>query len=314
MAGCLLQTQERSVTLSATATRRLLKEGNGDAALLYLALLRHDGQVLPRALAGELRWEKERIESAEQLLQEMQLLAPTQPKEVPLEPAQERPTYQTQEVTASLEGNSEFASLVVAVEQVLGKRLTTVDIGTLLGLYDHLGLPADVVYLLVSHCTQRITSKFGQGRRPSLKQIEKEGYAWARRGIEDQRTATEYLASYAARQGIVPQLMQVLGLGDRAPATSEEKYLHAWLEMGFTPDVVAVAYDKTMLNCQQLKWPYLNAILKKWHDAGLHTLEEIGTPKAAVPKVDKTTPQPSDEMKRYVQQLQRNKEGSSNGI
>ena len=62
---------------------------------------------------------------------------------------------------------------------------------------------------------------------------------------------------------------------DREPAPSEEKYLTAWLEMGFGPEAVAIAYDKTILRCGELKWAYCNGILKKWHEANLHTTEEI---------------------------------------
>ena len=43
--------------LTAQAVKRLLERGDGDAALLYLALLRHHGNVQPRSLAGELRWD-----------------------------------------------------------------------------------------------------------------------------------------------------------------------------------------------------------------------------------------------------------------
>ena len=69
--------------------------------------------------------------------------------------------------------------------------------------------------------------------------------------------------------------MRALGLGDRLPVASEEKYLNAWQEMGFPPETVALAYDKTVLKCHELKWPYCNGILKRWHEAGLHTPEEI---------------------------------------
>jgi len=69
--------------------------------------------------------------------------------------------------------------------------------------------------------------------------------------------------------------MRALGLGDRLPVASEEKYLNAWQEMGFPPEAVALAYDKTVLKCHELKWPYCNGILKRWHEAGLHTPEEI---------------------------------------
>lgn len=311
MASCLLPAQDESVALSAQATRRLIDSGNGDAALLYIALLRHRGQTLPRALAGELRWEKERIEAAETALVSMKLLNQAQPP-VPPEPAPERPQYQSQEITRILSQEGEFPKLVRAVEQILGKQLTTPDVATLLGLYDYLGLPADVVYLLVSHCTQRVTLRYGQGRRPGMKQIEKEGYLWAKMGIDNQDGATDYLVRYAKRQEAQPQLMRVLGLGDRKPSPSEEKYFHAWQEMGFGADVIAVAYDRTILRCHELKWAYLNGILKRWHQEGKHTLEQIQEDKPA--PTTAPAPQPSAEMKRYVQQLHSRKEEDAHGI
>ena len=126
-----------------------------------------------------------------------------------------------------------------------------------------------------SHCAERVQRKYGEGRRPGMKQVEKEGYSWARMGIDTQSAAAEYLRKYAERQQAVPRYMAVLQLGDRAPSTSEEKYLNAWQEMGFGTDAVALAYDKTMLKCHELKWPYLNGILKRWHQSGLHTVAEI---------------------------------------
>jgi DnaD/phage-associated family protein len=83
------------------------------------------------------------------------------------------------------------------------------------------------------------------------------------------------LKKYAEKQEDVPRYMQALGLGDRLPVASEEKYLTAWQEMGFPPETVALAYDKTVLKCHELKWPYCNGILKRWHEAGLHTPEEV---------------------------------------
>ena len=272
MGSVLVYSPEESVTVSAQALRRLLEKGDGDAALLYLALLRHHGTIQPRALAGELRWERPRIEAAEEALRQMGLIAPA---EQPPAPAEESPAYQRSDILERLESGGEFRSLVAEVERKLGKKLTVPDIGILLGLQDYLGLPGDVIYLLVCHCAERIQRRYGPGRRPAMRQIEKEGYAWARRGIDTQRAAVEYLKKYAERQGAIPPYMRALGLGDRLPVASEEKYLNAWQEMGFPPEAVALAYDKTVLKCHELKWPYCNGILKRWHEAGLHTPEEI---------------------------------------
>lgn len=301
MASVLVHTAEESVTLSAQATRVLLERGDGDAALLYLALLRHYGHVPPRSLAGELRWEKSRIEAAEETLRQLGLIASEAPqKAAVLEPADERPVYQRSDIMERLEEGGEFRGLVSEVEKRLGKRLTTPDVGVLLGLNDYLGLPADVIYLLVCHCAERIARRYGEGRRPTLRQIEKEGYAWARRGIDTQKAAVEYLKRYAEKQAAVPRYMQALGLGDRAPVASEEKYLAAWQEMGFPPETVAIACDKTVLKCHELKWPYCNAILKRWHEAGLHTPEEVERGDHAAAKQPPQKSGGADDVWKYV--------------
>ena len=301
MPSCLVHTGDESVTLSAATVKRLLDRGDGDAALLYLALLRRH-----RALAGELRWDRGRIEAAETALRELGLVAPA---ETPPAPAEERPVYQRADVAERLEHSKAFQALTRQVEVKLGKKLTTPDVGILLGLTDYLGLPEGVVYLLVCHCVERVQRRFGEGRRPGMKQIEKEGYAWARMGIDTQAAADAYLRTYAQRQGVLPQYMKALQLGDRPPAPSEEKYILAWQEMGFGPEAVALAYDKTVLKCHELKWAYCNGILKKWNEAGLHTVEEIQAgDRPAARRGDQQSPRDTEtEMRRYMQELHRNR-------
>lgn len=308
MTSCLIHTGDESVTLSGGAARSLLEAGDGDAALLYVALLRHHGAVMPRSLAGELRWDRERIERAEAVLRRLELISP--PAADAPEPADERPAYQRSDVAERLEHSAEFRGLTAEVERRLGKKLSTADLTALLGLYDYLGLPADVIYLLVCHCAEKTAARFGEGRRPGMRQIEKEGYAWAKRGIDTQSAAAEYLKKYAARQGTLPRYMKALGLGDRLPAPSEEKYLTEWQEMGFGPEAVALAYDRTVLRCHELKWPYLNGILKRWHAANCHTPAEI---ESADRPASRPQPEPpraagaDGAMRKYVQELHRGK-------
>lgn len=308
MASCLIHTDNDSVTVTGGAARRLLEQGDGDAALLYLALLRHHGTVPPRSLAGELRWERTRIEHAEEVLRQLELVsAPA--AEAP-EPADERPAYQREDVAERLERSADFRGLTSEVERRLGKKLSTADLSSLLGLYDYLGLPADVIYLLVCHCAEKVAARFGEGRRPGMRQIEKEGYAWAKLGIDTQAAAAEYLKRCAVRQGAMPRYMKALQLGDRLPAPAEEKYLSAWQEMGFGPEAVAMAYDRTVLRCHELKWPYLNGILKRWHTAGWHTPAEIDAAdhpasRQSAPAARPVPPDPN--MRKYVQDLHRNR-------
>ena len=182
--------------------------------------------------------------------------------------------YTRADMARALEG-AEFASLTSAGEGKLGKKLTTPDLATLLGLYDQVGLPADVIFLLVSFCAERTAQQYGPGRRPTLRQIEREGYAWARLGLMTQESAAAYIKDYQHRREALPELMQLLRLGDRQPGPSEERYLLSWAGMGFDRSVIELAYDKTLLKCKELKWPYMNKILTSWHQKGLHTLAEV---------------------------------------
>lgn len=297
MAGCLIETGDEGVTLSSGAVKRLLEKGDGDAALLYLALLRRRGAVAPRSLAGELRWDRERIEAAEAALRQLGLVAAAEP---PPEPAEEKPDYQRADVAERLERSAEFRALTDQVERKLGKRLTTPDVAVLLGLTDYLGLPADVVYLLVCHCVERVRRRSGEGRRPGMKQIEKEGYAWARLGIDTQAAAAEYLRKYAQRQDLLPRYMRALGLGDRFPSPSEEKYLLAWQEMGFPPETVAIAYEKTILKKQELNWRYLNGILRRWHEENRHTPEQAADEGRSRGKQPAPTQQQDTAVEKYL--------------
>lgn len=274
MAGYILREDQPNIVLPAQQADRLIGRGDGDAALLYLCLLRADRGVTAQELQRKLKWSQLRLHAAETALQELGLI--DRPPEKPLpEPAQERPAYTADDLTDLLTGDAGFRMLVPQTEEKLGKRLKTADLQILAGLYDDLGLPADVIYLLVCHCVARSEERYGPGRRPTLRQIEKEGYHWAQRGLFDQESASRYLRDWNVRRSAMSRYMQVLGLGDRRPVESEERYIADWMDKGFPPETVALAYDKTVFYKKELNWRYLNGILRRWHENGWHTEEEV---------------------------------------
>jgi len=274
VAGYILREDQPNIVLPAQQADRLIGRGDGDAALLYLCLLRADRGVTAQELQRRLKWSQLRLHAAETALQELGLID-RPPEQKPPEPAQERPVYTADDLTDLLTGDAGFRMLVPQTEEKLGKRLKTADLQILAGLYDDLGLPADVIYLLVCHCVARSEERYGPGRRPTLRQIEKEGYHWAQRGLFDQESASQYLRDWNVRRSAMSRYMQVLGLGDRRPVESEERYIADWMDKGFPPETVALAYDKTVFYKKELNWRYLNGILRRWHENGWHTEEEV---------------------------------------
>ena len=267
MAGYVLHLkEEESVTLSAATLKRLIGGGNGDAALLYLAILHSHGAAEAEKLAAMLKWDEARVRAAEQALYEMQLVGAPEKKAAPLPPeppqAQETPDYTREDIMRKLEGDGRFACLLREVEHKLGP-LSIPSVKKLLGLYENLGLPADVVYTLVNYCITKKAQQFGEGRLPNMREIEKEGFVWARKELFSIEKAGEYMKREQTLRGRYPEYMAALGMQGRASAPSEEKYLSAWAEMGFPAETVAEAYDRTILHCHEFRWPYCNGIWKR---------------------------------------------------
>ena len=143
-------------------------------------------------------------------------------------------------------------------------------------------------------------AQYGAGRLPTMRRIEQEGYVWARKGLLSLTSANDYLNALHAREQKYPAYMAVLQLGERKPSPSEEKYLAAWVDMGFPAETVALAYDKTVLRCHEFKWAYCNGILKRWHEKGLHTPAETAAENAAPKKEEKPSGGKNDWMKQYL--------------
>ena len=309
MAGYVLHlSTEENITLSPAAVRRLIGGGNGDAALLYLAILQAHGAADSTKLARELKWDEERLRAAEQALYEMKLVGAPEKREEPslpppLQQTNEPPEYTREDIMRKLERDGRFACLLHEVEHKLGP-LSIPSVKKLLGLYENLGLPADVVYTLVNYCIEKKAQQFGEGRLPNMREIEKEGYVWARRELFSIEKASEYMRREQSLRGRYPEYMAALRMEGRASAPSEEKYLSAWAEMGFPAETVSEAYDRTVLHCHEFRWPYCNGILKRWHEKGLHTLEEVRAENEKQPeKKKKSTGEGGNAwMKEYLNQ------------
>ena len=197
----------------------------------------------------------------------------------------ERPQYTENDVIRAMDTDAEFKQLYGEIQRQLGKTLTTEELKILLGFVRYLGLPMDVIAMLVCYCKDRARQK-GSCRNPSLRSIEKEAYAWAELGIETMEDAAAYIQDQNKRNSQLGQLMKTLQIHGRQLTPGEEKYAQRWLEMGFPMESIAIAYDRTCVNTGGMNWKYINKILTRWYEAGLITPEQIekGDSKPSVPK------------------------------
>jgi len=249
------------LTLPLPEVRRLLAAGSPDAALLYL--YRHTGTTEP------LRLPPERAGAA---LEELRTLGLCE--ESARTVRREPPRYTEADVLRATASGESFTLLVGEVQRRFGRILSTEELKILLSMKDYLGLPEEVISLLLSFCIQRARAR-GQSRTPSLRTMEKEAYRWADEGLDTLEAAGDYMQRELERQTAVGRVQARLQLADRRLTRAEEQYIRAWLDKGFGEDAIALAQERTCLNTGAMKWNYCNSILESWHQKGLHTVPEI---------------------------------------
>ena len=265
------------INIEADALRKLLASASGDSALLYLYLTAGNS---PESAPESLRMTESQYSCALALLRQLGLYDPAKATFVP----GERPSYSEKDVQQALGNDNDFQSLYSEVQRLLGKTLNTEELKILLGFNRYLGLPNEVVSVLVNWCKERNRQR-GNPRSPSLRTIEKEAYFWAENGIDTLEEAAAFIRARNLRNTRLEKLKELLQIRGRNLTPSEQRYAESWLEMGFEKDLLAEAYDRTCVNTGSMSWAYMNRILVRWHEAGMHTLEDIkNRDQKAVPK------------------------------
>ncbi len=268
-----------SIHLSSSDVRRLLATGSGDAALLYLYI--HSGNAADSAQRA-LNLTDSRYNCAAATLRQLGLWP--EERRNPIQQG-ERPIYTEKDVMEALDGDNSFRALYGEVQRLLGRSLNTEELKLILSFTRYLGLPGEVICVLVSYCKDRARQKGGL-RNPSLRTIEKEAYRWAEQGIDTMEEAAAFIHNQNQRFSQLSHLMRLLQIRGRTLTQAEERYANSWLEMDLSDEVITMAYERTCVNTGGLNWQYMNKILTSWHSAGLTTPEQIrgGDRKPTVPQ------------------------------
>ena len=312
----------------------LLRAHDGDVALLYLYLL-SEPQAEAEQAAGALCRTLREIGAAWEKLRRMGLAlgaaaeapvpaaAPVSPpapapasvsapapRQEHLPPAEELPQYTAAEISRHGREDPAFAAVLEEAAKVLGHNLSSNEMRVLFGVYDHLALPPEVILELLNYVGQVYRDKYGEGRRPSARAIEKEAFTWANQELLTLEQAESYIHRRRQLRSDMGRLQGLLGLHGRSLSATEQRYLEQWLAMGFPDEAIAMAMDRTVVKTGKLAWKYMNAILCSWHEKGLHDpkqIEEKDPPSRrsaqAAPAAGPDKAVDLDELKRRVQKI-----------
>ncbi len=175
--------------------------------------------------------------------------------------------YSTDELARVLSGGIS-PCFVDEAQKALGKMFSAGEVGKLVGLVDQLGFEEEAVLAILSYCV-RLGKK-------SLSYAEKIAVSFHDEDILDTDAVHAQIDCLEKKNTAAEKVRSLFGFGGRALSATEKKLFGKWcVDWGFDMDIITRAYELTVDTIQTPTPKYTDAILTKWHDAGLCTLREV---------------------------------------
>lgn len=209
-------------------------------------------------------------------------VAEVAPAPAPVPPPMEQPRRERPglpEVIARQKSCGDFDYLLKTAEQRLGRTITPGEMESFLYIYDTIGLPAEVILMILVDAVNKNKVKVKSGFRTYL---EKVALTWAEQGITTHAAAEAELCRQE-RLGQVREKIQTLFALDKPLTLLQLENAVRWVdEFRFSDEVLLVALAKCREKTGTVNLNYIARVLESWYADGITTAEQAK--EAAAPR------------------------------
>ncbi|MCI5751210.1 MAG: DnaD domain protein [Oscillospiraceae bacterium] len=188
------------------------------------------------------------------------------------------------EIAARIGESAEIKTLLESIEGSVARPLTFDDQRTVIWIYDHLGLPPEVILMLVNYCV-------GIGRA-NMHYIEKTAVSWADEGIDSSAAADAKILVLQRNNTLSAKCANRMNLNRRLTAR-ENEYVAKWAAAEADIELIMNAYERTVDATGKVSFPYMNKIIAEWISNGVKTSAEADEYSARTAPAPKNTRKPS---------------------
>ncbi len=163
-------------------------------------------------------------------------------------------------------GNKEVKSMLNQVEKILGRGLSSTEIGRILSWLTDSGASPEVVVRACRYCMEK--------NKTSLKYIEKVVKEWTAEGLETSDQVNERLQELDERYYRYRRVLKALGF-TRNATEAEKEMMDNWFDqMGYTMERVLEACNKTA-GISSPNFNYVNKVLENWSSEAQRRGEDV---------------------------------------
>lgn len=184
-----------------------------------------------------------------------------------LDNVSEIPEYTSADIKRLKGRDALFNSILDEAQQTFGKVFNNVEMNYIIAMRDHLSLDGEYILMLLEY--------FRREGKPLCYAV-RVADSLVKKGICDPEALETYLKHRDSFKGNEGRYRDLFGIGTRALTAYEEKYFTTWSEEMQMPfDLVTVAFERTVEKKGTPQKSYINGILKKWHEAGILSIEAL---------------------------------------
>lgn len=258
--------------------------------LLYILRHSNDGLAETEMIAEALSLEEDNVKDAMifwaergLLIKDGQLPVPspvsekkTEKKEEKPEPVKEekkvadvaisRPSYE--DVAKRIKESDEVVVLLQEAQSVLGRTIGFDGQSVLVQMLDSYGLPPEVILMAIEYSLSL--------KKTGWANIGRVGKRWSEMEIDTLEGAMEYIEEHNIVDETWNKLREMTEISNRNPTEKQRKYMVAWVkEYGYDVNIIYSAYEESIDNTGKMSMPYMDKIIRSWHEKGVKTLSDI---------------------------------------
>lgn len=271
MADMAIQLPEKQVRIITCDTiDKLIALGNGEVALLYLYLLRHENNTNSETAAQELHFSQEQLEQAFFTLRNINLSAGRETKvtATPAKKIEKAPQYKPEELNKARHDDPEFATVCQVAESQFGKILKLTQMRCLFQAYDYFGLNAETLIELLAYLKK-------ERETVTTVHIRNEAADWAEMRITSAQDAQNYILYLKGTHPLRETIYQIFGIVPQNASLTEKKICIFVQIHDFSEELVTYAVKLAVKKTGEKNIKYIWGILKNWEDKGIHTMEML---------------------------------------
>lgn len=171
------------------------------------------------------------------------------------------------QISNAMTQNKELADLYLLSQEILGKTLTNNEIETLYYFYDELELSPEVITMLLEYCVSKDIR--------NMNYIEKVAMSWNKNKIFTIDAADKFITAEKEKNSYTYKIRKLFGIENRNLSKTEETFLKTWHDKFLmNENMIELAYEYCIMQTTKLSFPYINSILKRWHELNIHNVAD----------------------------------------